>query len=63
MHNELQADINYIVPASLSVAFPALDFFPTNLPLMLFLEKLEYNSLCLSNASATFGKYTMFHRN
>ena len=34
--SELQADINYIVPTSFSVVFPALDLVPTNLLLMLF---------------------------
>ena len=36
VHGELQADINYNVPTSFSVVFPALDLVPTNLLLMLF---------------------------
>ena len=32
VHSELQADINYIVPTSFSVVFPALDLVPHKSP-------------------------------
>ena len=61
VHSELQADINYIVPTSFSVVFPALDLVPTNLLLMLFSAETRVQ-LALSSkaqpsdASAMFGR-------
>ena len=60
VHSELQADINYIVPTSFSVVFPALDLVPTNLLLMLFSAETRVQLALSSNAqpsdaSAMFG--------
>ena len=64
VHSELQADINYIVPTSFSVIFPALHLVPTNLLLLLFSAETRVQLALSSNAkpsdaSAMFG---MFHR-
>ena len=61
VHSELQADINYIVPTSFSVVFPALDLVPTNLLLMLFSAETRVQlalstNVRPSNASAMFDK-------
>ena len=61
VHSELQADINYIVPTSFSVVFPALDLVPTNLLLMLFSAETRVQLALSSNAqpsdaSAMFGR-------
>ena len=61
VHSELQADINYIVPTSFSVVFPALDLVPTNLLLMLFSAETRAQLALSSNAqpsdaSAMFGR-------
>ncbi|XP_066018934.1 tetratricopeptide repeat protein 28-like [Pocillopora verrucosa] len=50
VHSELQADINYIIPTSFSVVFPALDFVPTNLLLMLFSAETRVQLALSSNA-------------
>ena len=61
VHSELQADINYNVPTSFSVVFPALDLVPTNLLLMLFSAETRVQlalstNVRPSNASAMFDK-------
>ena len=50
VHSELQADINYIVPTSFSVVFPALDLVPKNLLLMLFSAETRVQLALSSNA-------------